>query len=168
MAFHLGYNWTLFSDLDFMYRPTSPLSLEGIIQALPAERKNASLIVQAERPCICSCLHLWRNTEWSQAFVKEWLRLGQEDKCCPQHAFDQIAFHALLSDYKRLGWPIQYKLNPQYTDQIIDSNSSDFWATPIGITTSPWLPLRDALFAHAGHKYWTTKEVPFNETTWLK
>lgn len=144
--------WAVFTDMDFLMNQVVPkTSLEKAITHAPAA---ASMIAQSQQD-ICSCLHLWRDSPWTQAFLEKWWQGGIKTKNI-LHTADQIIFEALLANRTIEEIPGQFSLKHvrKFSREAKASKDPNFHLTNEPLEYAGWQKERGndlvALFFHTG------------------
>nr|WP_128083439.1 DUF273 domain-containing protein [Methylobacterium sp. B34] len=156
-ALDIGYEWVLFNDLDTLVS-NYDISIEQWTT------NSFDLLLQKEQ-IICSCMFLFRNSNWSRQFLQRWWELGIMHDC-REHSFDQIAYWgALMGEncpkaLKQDDWP-------EYCDWInnnIPNQSGKIgWITEPSLHSAPWneIDADKALFLHTGNAKWDIRHELF-------
>mmetsp|Transcript_30361 Transcript_30361/g.73844 ORF Transcript_30361/g.73844 Transcript_30361/m.73844 type:complete len:378 (-) Transcript_30361:273-1406(-) len=190
--------WLVFTDMDFLVRrnpdeqkteqshhndddskkvnsTSQQTTIPTLSDAISSAPPTASLIIQREPiRSLCSAFHIWRPTNWTDKFLQDWIGLGRSGCCKVRLSFyDQIAWFALLGDYKAAGIPIKAKLHQRLSDLVIDHEQSqrDYYLTDVPLHGSYWngRTPEETLFWHTGHGRWRSvgklaqlqKDLPF-------
>jgi len=176
--------WLVFTDMDFLVRRNNDaqkternhhndnnaktfnstsqqtISIPTLSDAISSAPPTSSLIIQREPiRSLCSGFHIWRPTNWTDKFLQDWIDLGRSG-CCKFRlsSYDQIAWFALLGDYKTAGIPIKAKLHDRFNDLVVEHEPSqnDYYLTDVPLHGSYWngRSPEETLFWHTGHGRW--------------